>query len=229
MVHCHHEPFKSRGWHPDLQSYNNPRDALDHISAHGLSISNYRRVVSYAQSFFGKNTGNTLVMPWKSLPENGNEGFKITWWQAVETLHSAFSSWLAEHPQLKVILLSRENTLARFVSYELAKKSGVWHAVSPPKKSVKLHIAPDQLMDFHQLQIKQKKIVNALLLQNNIDTFSVCYEHLISEPKTVMDNIFHFLGTQPSPELIQTTTKLVHQPLNEIVSNYDELEQLGLI
>lgn len=227
-VRCHHEPFRKRGWHPDLRCYNNSLDALDHITKHGLSISNYRRVVSCAQSLLKRSTGNTIVAPWKTLPKDGLEGFKITWAQA-QAMQAPFNHWLGKQEHLRVILLSRQDVLARYVSYELAQKSGVWHASSATKTPVKLTIDPQKFRVFCALQETQKNSMKTLLRQTNNNFIDVNYEDLVASTDETMHHIFDFLGTIAPQKLLHTTTKLVRSSLRDVITNYSELEQQGLL
>lgn len=226
IVRCHHEPFRQRGWHPDLQSYDNALDALNHITYEGLSISNYRRVVSYAQSVLGKCTGDTIVEPWKVLPKDGIEGFKMTWAHA-DKMWPEFTQWLESQNRLKVILLTRQNVLARYVSYELAERSGLWHSSSPSNALNRLHVDPEKFNLFTELQEQQKQSMTELLLQTNCEFLDITYEELVGAPEDSMHGVFDFLGTIPSQKLLQTTAKLINAPLRDVIINYTELEQQG--
>lgn len=228
LVRCHHEPFRKTGWHPDLLAYDKPLDALNHISRSGLNISNYRRVVSYAQSALNKSTGNTIVAPWKRFPEDGIEGFKLTWAQA-DSMKSQFKKWLVNQEGVKVILLGRDDVLARYVSYELAQRSGLWHASTPPKSHVKLQVDPQKFSLFVSSQEKQRNSMRELLLKTDCEFTNISYETLIANPETVMKGIFGFLGTTATRRLLRTTTKLVRPSLKDIITNYAELEQQGLV
>lgn len=227
-MRCHHEPFRKTGWHPDLLAYDNPFDALNHISRGGLTISSYRRVVSYAQSVLGKSTGNTIVAPWKRLPEDGVEGFKLTWAQA-DTMKAELKKWLVSQEGVKVILLGRDDVLARYVSYELAQRSGLWHASTPPKSHIKLQVDPQKFSLFLSSQEKQRNSMRELLLKADCGFTSISYESLIANPEAAMKDIFGFLGTTPTRRLLRTTTKLVRSSLKDIITNYAELEQQGLV
>ncbi|MFT5607912.1 MAG: LPS sulfotransferase NodH [Arenicella sp.] len=227
-IRCHHEPFRKRGWHPDLRAYDKALDALNHIQFQGLSTSTYHKTVSSLQSILRKSTGNTLVSPWKVLPEDSVEGFKITWAQA-DTMPSEFRQWLIQQKHLKVIVLSRVNSLARYVSYELAKRTGVWHSSSARNTLNQLYVDPRKFKVFCQQEVAQKSAIEALMSQTECELMRVNYEQLLATPDSTMKTIFEFLGSVSTAKLIQETQKLASSPIQDIITNYSELEQQGLV
>jgi hypothetical protein len=57
----------------------------------------------------------------------------------------------------------------------------------------------------------------------------VNYEQLLATPDSTMKTIFEFLGSVSTAKLIQETQKLASSPIQDIITNYSELEQQGLV
>ncbi|MBP2238902.1 hypothetical protein J2Z31_005443 [Sinorhizobium kostiense] len=136
-----------------------------------------------------------------------------------------FLSELARWPGLKVILLTRKNTLESLRSLIQARRTGHWLKFSSdkdmaPPPRVKLSIAECETYfktteDFHARVKRSFASTNTLTIE---------YEGLLGDPTGCLATICDFLGVAP-PRLSGDVVleRQEQRPLNETVENFHEL------
>ncbi|WP_085034729.1 sulfotransferase [Ensifer aridi] len=137
-----------------------------------------------------------------------------------------FFDELARWPGLKVILLSRTNTLESLRSLVQARQSRQWlkfscDDTSPPPR-VKLSIASCEdyfraADDFHARVAHSYASTNLLEIE---------YERLLREPAACLERAWQFLGV-PALQLSGRSNlqRLENRPLDETVENFEELRR----
>jgi len=226
-VLCHHEPFNQHGWHPDIRGYASSLDALNHITNKGLKIPVSKRFMSTLRSLLNLS-GNKLIQPWKFLKTTTISGFKITWGQSVPMIQE-MKQWLEENKETKVIFLSREDLLARYVSYVAAEKTGVWHANEGISSSFSFDLDIEKYRSFLKGVHIESELLKKMLDAVGNELIMVSYEELKSSPLETTNKIFNFIGVSELKSLETVTSKRINQPLDRIIRNYNELVREGLV
>ncbi|MGG7519555.1 sulfotransferase [Allorhizobium undicola] len=138
-----------------------------------------------------------------------------------------FFDELARWPGLKVILLSRRNTLESLRSLVQARQSRQWLKFgsdedTPPPPSVQLSISDCKdyfkaADDFHD-RVGQSYASTSLL--------KVEYEKLLREPAECLEAVGRFLGV-PALQLSghSNLQRMENRPLSETVENFEELRR----
>lgn len=221
-VRCHHEPFNQHGWHSDLLHTKQPAEALDYIDKKGLSIPLYLKIYSFIQTFVGKSKGKIVVDPFKNRNSISNEGFKITWAQAASMIQS-LESWLSNKQQMNCLFLYRYDYLSRFVSYQIARKSGVWNSSHKNIAPESFKVSQKALQDFFDTEVEKEIQLLQMLASAKVNLSPLSYEDLVSKPLEVVNDQLAFLGCQPIPKIKLFTQKVISKPLEKIVSNIEDL------
>jgi hypothetical protein len=129
------------------------------------------------------------------------------------------------HPNLKVLMLYRENVFAQFVSKEVAKRRKQWcyfqhqKGKTDPDQSVTVTVDPAFMLraigrtwQLWQRDRKEWQAFPQLVLK---------YEDAVADLPGQTTRIFEFLGVRPVP--VQSRALLqVQKPLSEVVTNYAE-------
>lgn len=150
-------------------------------------------------------------------------GFKIFYYHPVHNEPKTIWELLKAMPDLKIIHLKRENILRTHLSKHIAGKTDKWTATNHTVKNFNKTVAlnPDECLkafeettqwqdDFDQLFDKHQK-------------FEIIYENLISNPDQVLGKTQNFLNV--NFHLLKSSLKKQNpEPLNELISNYDELK-----
>lgn len=166
-----------------------------------------------------------LRFPTRSGKKVTHVGCKINEPQFKE--RPAFFDELARWPGLKVILLSRRNTLESLRSLVQARQSRVWLKFSsdedtapPPRVKLSIAACEDYFRaadDFHSRVARSYSSTSLLEIE---------YERLLREPAACLETACRFLGVpalQPSGS--GALQRLEQRPLNETVENFEDLRR----
>ncbi len=149
----------------------------------------------------------------------GGVGFKLLYPQLQSNV--ALANALGAIPNLKVILLQRENLLDLWVSAQVAQKTGVKNKVNTQRDSaVQLTLDPKDLEKRFQNLKRGQDEMHVFAKQFN--SLELTYEALNADRKAVMQEVFQFLNVTPK-EVETSLVKQQKQPLSEIVQNFDGL------
>lgn len=149
----------------------------------------------------------------------GGVGFKLLYPQLQSNV--ALANALGAIPNLKVILLQRENLLDLWVSAQVARKTGVKNKVNTQRDSaVQLTLDPKDLEKRFQNLKRGQDEMHVFAKQFN--SLELTYEALNADRKAVMQEVFQFLNVTPK-EVETSLVKQQKQPLSEIVQNFDGL------
>ena len=149
----------------------------------------------------------------------GGVGFKLLYPQLQSNV--ALANALVAIPNLKVILLQRENLLDLWVSAQVARKTGVKNKVNTQRNStVQLTLDPKDLEKRFQNLKRGQDEMHVFAKQFN--SLELTYEALNADRKAVMQEVFQFLNVTPK-EVETSLVKQQKQPLSEIVQNFDGL------
>tara|TARA_Y100000593_G_scaffold92155_1_gene182885 strand:+ start:6784 stop:7455 length:672 start_codon:yes stop_codon:yes gene_type:complete len=133
---------------------------------------------------------------------------------------------IREDSGLRIILLHRANQLARYASHQLARRSGNWHqrrtrgtlTVSP------LALAKDVANYWRQYAAALEMVAGRRVFK--LEYGSVCEAG--QRRQAAMRELFDFLGLSYS-HVEPTTIKQELRPLFNVVENYTDLQDAGLV
>ncbi|WP_026187660.1 sulfotransferase [Ensifer sp. BR816] len=163
-----------------------------------------------------------LRFPTASAKKATHVGCKINEPQFQE--RPGFFDDLARWPGLKVILLSRGNTLESLRSLMQARQSRQWLKFSsddtapPPRVKLSIGTCEDYFRaadDFHT------RVAHAYASTSLLE---IEYERLLREPAACLETAWRFLGVPPLQlSGCATLQRLEKRPLDETVENFEEL------
>ncbi|MBL3659045.1 sulfotransferase domain-containing protein [Fulvivirga sediminis] len=158
---------------------------------------------------------NTL--PWKKIT-----GFKIHYQQANEGKKEVWN-YLANDRSLKIIHLTRENSLEAYTSLMLAIKTNKWTQTTD-SPSPKLTIALDQLecRYFFKRIERNREYYNNLFKNHQI--LHLTYDELYKNKKNTLTHVQEFLNVNIE-DLDADLRKQNKTPLPEVIENYNALKQ----
>jgi len=221
-VRCHHEPFNQNGWHEQIQHYKNSKDALNHLDHHGLSIPVSDKITSLIQQRLRLHKGRLIIDPFKNENSLVSQGFKITWAQA-NAMFESMNQWLCEKEDIKILFLYRRDVLARFVSYQLANMSGVWNSSHKEYTYAPFRVCSKSFNNFCDSEVILENKMLEMICSSNKQVSFICYEDLIENPLRATNEELNFLGCSNINQLNVVTKKVIANPINELVTNYQEL------
>ena len=225
-VRCHHEPFNQKDWHKELKGYSRPIEALKHMDQKGLSISNYRKIQSALRCALHLHNGGTVADPFKKDTQIESEGFKLTWTQA-NNMFEDISQWLMQKKHIKCIFLYRYDYLARYVSYELARSTGLWHSNSKIHNVEPFMVSKSAFEEFCEKQLAIEYRCLNLLAKSNTETFILSYEEMTKSPILKVNEVLDFIGHSSIKSGQVSTNKLVAADLDKLVLNFKALNDIG--
>jgi LPS sulfotransferase NodH len=139
-------------------------------------------------------------------------------------------------PHLKVILLTRENVLRRYISKEVASLSGVWDMnVKDGGKSdkaekienayKKMNFSVEEFYKYLARNDSVKAFAKEYLRQGPQECVELTYEQIFGKDRDKkLAQIWKLLGVSKPRKPLEGNTKHMNpQPLSEIVVNYDEM------
>lgn len=130
---------------------------------------------------------------------------------------------IEDHEDIKVISMSRRDTLAQLASMKIATMTGKWVDQSTIKERPTVYIHPNELYYFNEYQRGMQQARLGAIDPKRI--YSVHYEDLISNWTNITKQILEFLGLPTEPELNQILKKQELRPLSEIIENYSDFNR----
>lgn len=146
-------------------------------------------------------------------------GFKILWTHLLD-LPSADRQRVLCVPNLKLILLERQNALAQFISQQTAQRDRRWSVAVGERRTEPEPISLS-CASFEQYLAKYDRLASAIgHTTKEIAHHAVIYEKLVADPEGENARLCDFLGVDryPLPEQLQ---KLATRPLRERIANFD--------
>jgi hypothetical protein len=148
------------------------------------------------------------------------DGFKILYYQ-IGFGDAAWEYLRAKH--LKVIHLTRRNTLEREISQQIAENTQVWHrshaSESPPEPQITMDAA--RLKNIFALE--QREFERAETFFELSDKLTLGYEDLRDDYSGAMQQVQEFLGL-PIVDLAPAYLKRTRGSKAELVTNYRKLK-----
>lgn len=173
----------------------------------------------------GKDMSGTLLK--ETTKSVGFKSFPDHWWEAKND--HVFQQMLMDDPQVKKIILFREDELAVYISMKRAEKTGHYMTLPYPE-DLKIHVDPVAFQIFinNYRDTFRRRYKSVLERQN---TFRISYEQLIQTEnlkENILPKLWDFLGvdnTQPLKKLRETVKQAEpSEDLSSIIENYKELE-----
>lgn len=132
--------------------------------------------------------------------------------------NSTYWNWLACHDTIKVAHLIRKNTLRRFVSLEISKKTGIWHT-NVPLVLTRLDINIRLLLEYINLSKCEDEWAKSVFHS----AYNIYYEDVVRDIKGSVVNLLKWAKI-----LIGVLDVHILKPTNpfdlkSIIINYDEV------
>ena len=153
-------------------------------------------------------------------------GFKIFYYHPVKGEPKKIWDILKNIDGLKVIHLKRRNILSTHVSKEIAGKTDKWTTTgnTVPVNERTICLSPEDCLKAFEETRQWENHFNDFFNNNNGGrNYDVYYEDLITNTDDELKKILHFLN-QDEYELKTSLKKQNPEPLNKLISNYDELK-----
>jgi hypothetical protein len=129
---------------------------------------------------------------------------------------------LRERTDVRVIHLTRENLLDRYLSQHVAvhvtKVYNVQQGPVPPP--VRVRLDPDACAEDFSRTTEREALLRSMFAAHEV--LEITYEQLVDSQESTLRAVQAFLGVEPI-ELEPTTKKLRAQSIAESVENFDEL------
>ncbi|PSB05284.1 hypothetical protein [Merismopedia glauca] len=226
--------------HPEVVNYGEvlgswtlPYQIYKKITFGGEPGVEYLRYIYNNQSFFW---GAQIYSAWSHLKRRENINFKFPHQIksigvkdfSINFLKQNIESFIWKTDDLAVINLYRENSLQRFVSYLMLKKTNVVKVDSSNTSTSKRGKTYFDTKEFMKgLEIVDRETEEQLAIAAKIPShrvFNVSYENLFSAENNqkCQEYILEFLGVKPL-NLTSNHKKILPVNLADIIENYDEI------
>lgn len=150
-------------------------------------------------------------------------GFKLFPEQLDNQHFGCVWNWIEQNPDIAIILLSRQNTLATYTSFLIAQKTQVWQTLDKSQRSsINVTVDMEKCLAEFQTRERYEAIARAKIANHRV--MEITYEDLSKDPSTHIIKIQEFLGLdREEPEITQVKSET--RPLSEIIDNYHELKE----
>lgn len=168
-----------------------------------------------AGTAFADDTGATIV------------GFKLFSTHATEQQISA----LLQLEGMRVIILRRRNPLRRYVSEQIAKRTGRWSQGRAGKPDSAIPVEDRRIsIDVRHLetnlQISEDRFREFDRLTFGVPKIGIWYEDLVADLDGQLRRIASFLGAgEPAQESPPRLSRQNPEPLKDLIANYDEVSR----
>lgn len=146
-------------------------------------------------------------------------GFKLFY----NDIESEVFKKVVANKDIKIIHLVRYDLLRQFVLLKIAEKTGEWseHKASGGLNKTTITVNPTQFEKFRMESTGQRQQMIETFAQHQ--HFQVVYEDLCNSPDEILNQLQAFLKVKPK-RLFSLLKKQNSEQLNELVSNYSEIE-----
>lgn len=150
-------------------------------------------------------------------------GFKL-FPEQIESFHFRWLwDWIAHHPEVKIIYLTRSNLLATYTSLRIAMKDQQYSITGQSDRTRStVRLTPeDCLAEFEQRQRYHEQAMSHL--QGN-PVLAVDYEQATQDLPAYLQQVQDFLGVDRA-DLSVSMVKQEVRSLDQVIENYDELRR----
>jgi LPS sulfotransferase NodH len=126
---------------------------------------------------------------------NGIFGFKIQYWMMPLLIKSR---QITKHfPQAKFIYLTREDLIGQIVSYDLARRSGMWKSTDGGSVPAYEEESMENSRDFI---LRERSGWDFFFAVNEIEPLRISYEELAENPERICRSVCEFVGVEADIE-----------------------------
>ncbi|MGK7913444.1 MAG: sulfotransferase [Synechococcus sp.] len=140
--------------------------------------------------------------------------------------------WIESHPDIKIIHLTRDDLLAYYTSYVLARETGVWGVRKGNSVAQKQTINRKE----KNVRLDFKKCLKAFERRKELDLYTldrcknnqmlrISYEEVVGDMNYSLKRIQNFIGVSPLDLEVHTCIQQ-KRALSEVISNYSELKDM---
>jgi LPS sulfotransferase NodH len=151
-------------------------------------------------------------------------GFKMCWKQ-----HQEMLTTVLEDTSVKKVILKRRNQLKSFVSLLLARKTTNWVVYNDEKTKLnpeKVHVDLQEFREFLDLNRAFYGDIDQALLQSGQVGLELYFEDLFDTDERARMLRFLDVSALGADKLQENTTRINPQQLEDLVVNYDEVQQM---
>ncbi|NQX89244.1 MAG: sulfotransferase [Halioglobus sp.] len=151
-------------------------------------------------------------------------GFKALYSALLDVRWHTVQDALKTQKTLKIIHLTRRNSLRRYVSEQIMQSGGANHSAAGGKSDINIKVTID-IAAYQQatsaLQAQGDQLLN---LFRNHPLLAVTYEQLAEDTSATVSSVCRFLDVDNFPDkIVPALSKVGAADLKESVSNYQEL------
>lgn len=152
----------------------------------------------------------------QTFHSEGAVGFKFMYY----LLHSQFLKQWIKSDSVKILHLTRDNTVKQCLSYLVAKESSLYHS-EHETSNTKLTINTTDFRNMLDYLADGTGDIHQQYSGKNYLRFT--YESFCAQPEILSEKITNFLGVEKGNMSLPETKKLNSNNVEDIVNNYDEL------
>jgi hypothetical protein len=235
-IHCYGEVFLGHYLSADgfrAHCFRHPASRLLYMTGQarlvkklGLKIIPDRLVHDYLDRLY---FGNDLAEPWTDIEKRVNDrsprghkplvGFKLMY--STLQQYGAVDRWIDSN-RPKVIHITRENHLRKYVSLVKLSKTRVAHSKQAVQESPKVKIDANEFIRFSSQQ-KSYTDNYRKYLEKNMPYLEISYEDFFGDMAASSGVILEFLEVDNMNMMMHEMKKIGSEDLSEDVENWDEL------
>jgi hypothetical protein len=169
----------------------------------------------------GKIKVSEILDSFSRTPDKPIFGFSVHY---NELFHSRYSNGIVDElltRQFRIIHLSRDNLLRRFLSHRVASGTLVWSTGVPSPSTLKIKLSAWDLFVDIKRTLDHAERTRALF--RHLPFLELSYENLCADFSGSFDRICKFLGAS-SQNLTPRSVKQETRSLREAIVNYDRLK-----
>lgn len=242
-VQCFHEPFNRRIWKDMVRHYGSIPEALDAHYDHNRVAENLRlREIAAKRSaltkklLFGVEKFRKMFPSARRRPTNKTAdghgrlnaiGFKVTTTQVFKAIPDLWQHIRADLPD-KIVVLSRSSVIDRFLSCQIALKTGVWRSSVPvDRNDAPISVDYDEFRAFVDEEQRFDSRIREEIANADVEWLGISYEELVESRDVTLDKVFAFLDLDSPAALDGKLAKLSSGSAESRISNYAELTELA--
>tara|TARA_R110002012_G_scaffold66476_7_gene173680 strand:+ start:37966 stop:38688 length:723 start_codon:yes stop_codon:yes gene_type:complete len=168
--------------------------------------------------------GDLPAKRWKAYPKLIKAvGFKAFYDSSSRLPVKEMLSQHSKNESVKIIWLRRRNKLRQWVSLKIAENTGEWSAVRTSLNGSPLKLSPSEFAEYvAKMGETDSQIQDHLTGKRYVTIF---YEDLTENTELEMKKVWNFLAVAPIKPA--SLLKKQHpQPLNELITNYNDFIQM---
>lgn len=152
-------------------------------------------------------------------------GFKIFYYHPLDSNDLDIWEYLRTNKNIKIIHLTRQNTLRTFLSRKIAFKTKKWRDTKViPREKKKTFLDREEFDDFAARTMQYEQATRKSFAEH--DYMEISYEQLVKNKRTVLPVILRFLKASKDLDLWTPMVKQNPEDLADLIINYEDFKDI---